>query len=114
MRVSAFSTIGRMAQLFDRSRRCNIDNIVGLKEDGQIGIARVDGTPNCYWPRLENLTPRSRELCDCRHNEVVNPVKAMIAARSAGVTGMPPVIQITVTFVPPHASKGGTDDGGVT
>jgi hypothetical protein len=38
--------------LLDRSRQCIVDNILALEEDGLIGIARIDGMPNRYWPRI--------------------------------------------------------------
>src|SRR5262249_53024759 len=49
---TCFLTITKMMELLDRSRQCIVDNIVALEEDGLIGIARNDGMPNCYWPRI--------------------------------------------------------------
>ena len=45
-------TITRMMDLFSRTRQCIVDNIEGLEADGLIGVARVDGLPNVYWPRI--------------------------------------------------------------
>ena len=49
---TCFLSITKMQELFDRSRQCIVDNILALEEDGLIGIARIDGMPNCYWPRM--------------------------------------------------------------
>jgi hypothetical protein len=49
---TCFLSISKMQELFDRSRQCVVDNIVALEEDGLIGIARSDGMPNLYWPRI--------------------------------------------------------------
>jgi hypothetical protein len=47
-----FLSITILMVLLDRSRQCIIDNILGLEEDGLIGVARIDGMPNRYWPRI--------------------------------------------------------------
>ena len=44
--------ISKMQELFKRSRQCIVDNILALEEDGIIGVARIDGMPNRYWPRI--------------------------------------------------------------
>jgi hypothetical protein len=45
-------TITRMMELFSRTRQCIVDNIEALEAEGLIGVARVDGMPNVYWPRI--------------------------------------------------------------
>jgi hypothetical protein len=49
---TCYLSITKVMELLDRSRQCVVDNILGLEEDGLIGVARVDGMPNCYWPRI--------------------------------------------------------------
>jgi len=41
-----------MQKLLMRSRQCIVDNIFALEMDGSIGIARINGMPNSYWPRI--------------------------------------------------------------
>jgi hypothetical protein len=45
-------TISKMQELLQRSRQSIVDNILALEKDGSIGIVRIDGMPNRYWPRI--------------------------------------------------------------
>jgi hypothetical protein len=45
-------SITKMQELLNRSRPCIIENILALETEGLIGVARVDGMPNSYWPRI--------------------------------------------------------------
>ena len=47
-----YLTITRMMELFARTRQCIVDNIEALEADGLIAVARVNGMPNVYWPRI--------------------------------------------------------------
>jgi hypothetical protein len=47
-----YLSISKMQELFQRSRQCILDNILALELSGMIGVARVDGMPNVYWPRI--------------------------------------------------------------
>src|SRR5215813_3150033 len=49
---TCYLSISRMEKLFDRSHQCIVDNILALEKDGLIAVARVDGMPNCYCPRI--------------------------------------------------------------
>ena len=42
----------RMAEIFQRTKTCIINNIAALEADGLIGVNRKDGLPNCYWPLI--------------------------------------------------------------
>jgi len=61
-------SIARMAELFGRSRQCIVDNILALEKDGLIGVARVDGMPNRYWPcipaALKDMSPNPAWVID--------------------------------------------------
>ena len=45
-------SITKMQKLLNRSRPCIVENIQALEVEGLIGVARVDGMPNVYWPRI--------------------------------------------------------------
>jgi hypothetical protein len=42
----------RMAEIFQRTKTCIINNIAALEADGLIGVDRKDGMLNCYWPLI--------------------------------------------------------------
>jgi hypothetical protein len=42
----------RMAEIFQRTKTCIINNIAALESDGLIGVNRKDGMLNCYWPLI--------------------------------------------------------------
>src|SRR5262249_31835783 len=45
-------SISKMQELLNRSRPCIVENILALEAEGLIGVARIDGMPNTYWPRI--------------------------------------------------------------
>jgi hypothetical protein len=45
-------TLSKMQELLQRSRQSIVDNILALEKDGSIGIVRIGGMPNRYWPRI--------------------------------------------------------------
>jgi hypothetical protein len=49
---TCFLSVTRMMELFDRSHQCIIDNVTALERDGLIGVARINGMPSRYWPRI--------------------------------------------------------------
>jgi hypothetical protein len=56
----------------------HLDNIEALEKDGLIGVARVDGMPNVYWPRipaaLAEMSPNPVWFVEA----MTGPVKAKI------------------------------------
>jgi hypothetical protein len=45
-------SINRMCEVLKRSRQAIVTGIQDLETDGQIGVVRKDGMPNCYWPLI--------------------------------------------------------------
>lgn len=45
-----YVSVKAMSEIFKRSREAIINGIASLEEQGQIGVARKDGMPSCYWP----------------------------------------------------------------
>jgi hypothetical protein len=45
-------SITKLQDLLNRSRPCIVENILALEAEGLIGVARIDGMPNLYWPRI--------------------------------------------------------------
>jgi hypothetical protein len=45
-------SVSRMCKILDRSRESIVTSIQFLEEDGQIGVSRKEGLPNCYWPLI--------------------------------------------------------------
>src|SRR5262245_55975588 len=80
---TCYLALSTMEELFDRSRQCIIDNIVGLEEDGLIGVARVDGMVNCYWPRI----PTALKEMSPNPVWVINALTTVPKARIFGTVG---------------------------
>jgi hypothetical protein len=45
-------SITATCQIFQRSREAIVNAIASLEEQSQIGVSRVGGMPNCYWPLI--------------------------------------------------------------
>ena len=45
-------SVTRMCEIFARSRESIVSSISSLERDGQIGVNRSGGMPNCYWPLI--------------------------------------------------------------
>jgi hypothetical protein len=45
-------SVTRMCEMFARSREAIVNSITSLEADGQIGVNRKQGMPNCYWPLI--------------------------------------------------------------
>jgi hypothetical protein len=45
-------SVTAMCEIFQRSREAIVSAIKKLEEQGQIGVSRVGGMPNCYWPLI--------------------------------------------------------------
>jgi hypothetical protein len=45
-------SITAMCEIFQRSREAIVNAINKLEEQGQIGVSRIDGMPNCYRPLM--------------------------------------------------------------
>jgi hypothetical protein len=121
-------TITRMMELFARTRQCILDNIEALEADGLIGVARVDGMPNVYWPRIPaalaeinpnpvwfvealTTTPKSRIFGDVNEAIAAATNQSSSVNRSSGVdryqsSGLDPTGPVNLT--PPVKSSPGT------
>jgi hypothetical protein len=73
-----YLSIVKLMELLNRTRQCILDNIEALEKDGLIGVARIDGMPNVYWPRipaaLAEMSPNPVWFVDA----MTAPVKAKI------------------------------------
>jgi hypothetical protein len=84
-------SISEMQKMLMRSRQCIVDNILALEMDGSIGIARINGMPNSYWPRipaaLAEMSPNPLwfvEAVTGAKRKVYRTVEEAIAAATTG------------------------------
>jgi hypothetical protein len=84
-------SITKMQELLMRSRQCIVDNILALEADGSIGIARIDGMPNCYWPRipaaLVEMSPNPAWFVEAVASPAKRRVYASVSEAIAAATG---------------------------
>lgn len=69
-----YLSVSAMKEIFKRSREAIVTGIKALEEQGQIGVSRKDGMPNCYWP----LVPAALAKLSA------NPVWLVEALRTSG------------------------------
>jgi hypothetical protein len=83
-------SITKFQQLLNRSRPCIVENILALEAEGLIGVERIDGMPNRYWPRipaaLAEMSPNPVWVVDAILGQPKQKVHRTVEAAIASAT----------------------------